>query len=138
MNKRKHSSVFQRFVSRDCEVIINSYNLANPQWTGRLKDSPEWIQLGISIFDSLKDFPFVYEVFPSASYKTLEKKEEKLNGRWVMKNGDQVLMDLSKAEVIRHSLCQLIHHRAQLGVYLRLLDIPIPGVYGPSADEMNP
>jgi hypothetical protein len=138
VNKRKHSSVFQRFVSRDCEVIINSYNLANPQWTGRLKDSPEWIQLGISIFDSLKDFPFVYEVFPSASYKTLEKKEEKLNGRWVMKNGDQVLMDLSKAEVIRHSLSQLIHHRAQLGVYLRLLDIPIPGVYGPSADEMNP
>ena len=54
-----------------------------------------------------------------------------------MRNGDIVLMDLSKAEVIRHSLNQLIHHRAQLGVFLRLLDIPIPGVYGPSADEMG-
>jgi uncharacterized damage-inducible protein DinB len=33
------------------------------------------------------------------------------------------------------SYCQTVHHRAQLGVYLRLLDIPIPGSYGPSADE---
>jgi uncharacterized damage-inducible protein DinB len=32
----------------------------------------------------------------------------------------------------------MIHHRAQLGVYLRLLGIPIPGFYGPSADEMPP
>jgi uncharacterized damage-inducible protein DinB len=78
------------------------------------------------------------ESLTKAKSQLIEDNEEKLNGRWVMKNGDQVLMDLSKAEVIRHSLCQLIHHRAQLGVYLRLLDIPIPGVYGPSADEMNP
>jgi uncharacterized damage-inducible protein DinB len=35
------------------------------------------------------------------------------------------------------SLSQIIHHRAQLGVYLRLLNIPIPGSYGPSADEVN-
>jgi hypothetical protein len=35
------------------------------------------------------------------------------------------------------SLSQIIHHRAQLGVYLRLLDIPIPDSYGPSADELN-
>lgn len=67
----------------------------------------------------------------------VESNEKKLDGRWVMRNGDQILMDLSKTEVIRHSLSQLIHHRAQLGVFLRLLDIPIPGVYGPSADEMS-
>lgn len=67
----------------------------------------------------------------------VDKNESKLAGRWVMRNGDEVYMDLSKAEVIRHSLSQLIHHRAQLGVFLRLLNIPIPGVYGPSADEMG-
>jgi len=38
---------------------------------------------------------------------------------------------------VRHALSQTIHHRAQLGVYLRLLDIPIPGTYGPSADEQK-
>jgi uncharacterized damage-inducible protein DinB len=32
---------------------------------------------------------------------------------------------------------QIVHHRAQLGVYLRLLDIPIPGSYGPSADDKS-
>lgn len=67
----------------------------------------------------------------------VDANESKLNNRWVMRNGDDVYMDLSKAEAIRHSLSQLIHHRAQLGVFLRLLNIPIPGVYGPSADEMG-
>ena len=64
-------------------------------------------------------------------------KEEDLNGRWVLKNGDQVLADYSKYETIRHSLSQTSHHRAQLGVYLRLLNIPIPGSYGPSADSQS-
>ncbi|HCY74382.1 MAG TPA: damage-inducible protein DinB [Ignavibacteriales bacterium] len=67
----------------------------------------------------------------------VDANESKLNNRWIMKSGDDVFMDLSKAEAIRHSLSQHIHHRAQLGVFLRLLNIPIPGVYGPSADEMG-
>lgn len=72
----------------------------------------------------------------SAKSQLIEDNEVKLNERWVLRNGEQIWMDLTKAEVIRHSLSQLIHHRAQLGVFLRLLDIPIPGPYGPSADEM--
>lgn len=59
-----------------------------------------------------------------------------LDDEWVMRNGEQVLMKLNKYGVIRHSFGQMIHHRAQLGVYLRTLDIPLPGVYGPTADEM--
>jgi len=59
-----------------------------------------------------------------------------LNGTWTMRAGDKVIDVLSKYETIRHSIAQTIHHRAQLGVYLRLLDIKIPGSYGPSADEM--
>jgi len=54
---------------------------------------------------------------------------------WTLRNGDQILSRRTKYEVIRMSYCQIVHHRAQLGVYLRLLDIPIPGSYGPSADE---
>lgn len=57
---------------RECEVIIKSFKIANPQWTRTFEESPEWMKLGFSLFDSLKDFPFVYEVFPSASYKMLE------------------------------------------------------------------
>lgn len=70
-----------------------------------------------------------------AKSELIPENESKLENRWVMRNGDQIWIDLSKAEVIRHALSQLIHHRAQLGVFLRLLDIPIPGSYGPSADE---
>lgn len=56
---------------------------------------------------------------------------------WTLRNGDQIYNVFTKYEIIRHTFSQIIHHRAQLGVYLRLLNIPIPGSYGPSADEMN-
>ncbi|RAJ76693.1 DinB family protein [Chitinophaga dinghuensis] len=62
-------------------------------------------------------------------------QESQLSERWVLRNGDVILSDSNKLEVIRMAYCQIVHHRAQLGVYLRLLDIPIPGSYGPSADE---
>jgi uncharacterized damage-inducible protein DinB len=62
--------------------------------------------------------------------------EDQLWPSWTLRHGDKVLNTSSKYEVIRMSYSQIIHHRAQLGVYLRLLDIPIPGSYGPSADEM--
>lgn len=67
----------------------------------------------------------------------LSGREEQLEEPWTLRNGNEVYSTTSKAEVIRMALSQIIHHRAQLGVYLRLLDIPIPGSYGPSADEMN-
>lgn len=56
---------------------------------------------------------------------------------WTLRSGANIYSAESKGEVIRMSLNQTTHHRAQLGVYLRLLDIAIPGSYGPSADEME-
>ena len=63
--------------------------------------------------------------------------EEVLEQLWTMRNGEKVYMAISKYELIRHAFGQTSHHRAQLGVYLRLLDLQIPGAYGPSADEMH-
>lgn len=55
---------------------------------------------------------------------------------WAMLMGGQQIFSMPKAAVIRTwVLSHLIHHRAQLGVYLRLLDVPVPGLYGPSADD---
>jgi uncharacterized damage-inducible protein DinB len=62
-------------------------------------------------------------------------KDEQLQETWTMRNGEQVYDTSPKDEVLRGVFCQVVHHRAQLGVYLRLLNIPIPGSYGPSADE---
>ncbi|HWJ91987.1 MAG TPA: hypothetical protein VNR87_12790, partial [Flavisolibacter sp.] len=64
-------------------------------------------------------------------------KEEDLQNIWTLRNGGQVYSRSTKGEVIRMSYCQIVHHRAQMGVYLRLLDVPIPGSYGPSADDMS-
>jgi uncharacterized damage-inducible protein DinB len=64
-------------------------------------------------------------------------KEEQLSETWILRNGDQILSKSSKAEVLRMAMNQITHHRAQLGVYLRLLDVPIPASYGPSADDMG-
>jgi uncharacterized damage-inducible protein DinB len=61
----------------------------------------------------------------------------KWSNNWKFVAGGQAWIDESKYEVFRNwVLDHMIHHRAQLGVYLRLLGKPIPGAYGPSADEM--
>lgn len=72
------------------------------------------------------------------SVKALENvKIETLDEMWALRSGDKIFSDDTKYEVIRMSIAQQIHHRAQLGVYLRLLNIPIPGSYGPSADDQT-
>ena len=64
-------------------------------------------------------------------------KENSLDDLWTLRNGAEVYSTEPKRDVIRMTLNQIVHHRAQLGVFLRLLDVPIPGTYGPSADDMS-
>ena len=65
-------------------------------------------------------------------------KAEDFEKDWSMRYGDDILFTLTKKEVVRKfCLNHLVHHRAQLGVYLRILDIPVPASYGPSADDEN-
>ncbi|MGE0439992.1 MAG: DinB family protein [Gemmatimonadales bacterium] len=62
--------------------------------------------------------------------------DEEFMKSWTLRNGDQVFFTMPKIAVIRSFVFNhLIHHRAQLGVYLRLRDVKVPGMYGPSADE---
>ncbi|MCA0397606.1 MAG: DinB family protein [Bacteroidetes bacterium] len=82
----------------------------------------------VSFFD--KNLEKSIKALTAASAEDLEKT-------WTMRSGDDVYMKDPKRVVIRHALNQNTHHRAQLGVYLRLLNIAIPGSYGPSADEME-
>ena len=64
-------------------------------------------------------------------------KESDLLGPWVLRTGEKIHARMTKYEVIRLALQQTTHHRAQLGVYFRLLDIFVPGSYGPSADDTD-
>ena len=64
--------------------------------------------------------------------------DEEFKNNWSMTHRGDILFTLPKKQVARlFCMNHLIHHRSQLGVYLRLLDIPVPATYGPSADDEN-
>lgn len=69
--------------------------------------------------------------------ETLKKtSDEEMMQNWSLKNGETVYFTMPKVQVIRSfSMNHIINHRGQLSVYLRLNDIPVPSLYGPSADE---
>ncbi len=62
--------------------------------------------------------------------------DEVLDSAWTMRAGEQIYFTRPKNEILREFVfSHIVHHRAQLGMYLRLLGIPVPGMYGPTADE---
>jgi uncharacterized damage-inducible protein DinB len=66
----------------------------------------------------------------------LEKTDAELTGRWTLKRGEQEILSIPRVAAFRSwVLSHAIHHRGQLSVYLRLNDIPLPPIYGPTADE---
>jgi uncharacterized damage-inducible protein DinB len=73
----------------------------------------------------------------AAARSVLERAtDEKLMQPWSLLKAGQTLFTMPKIAIVRSFVMNhTIHHRAQLGVYLRLNDVPVPGMYGPSADE---
>jgi uncharacterized damage-inducible protein DinB len=66
----------------------------------------------------------------------LDKTDAELAAQWKLKRGDQELFSLPRAAAFRtFVLYHVVHHRGQLSVYLRLNDVPVPAIYGPTADE---
>lgn len=81
----------------------------------------------------LKKFDDAVAAFHEALRKVTP---ELLDKPWTMRAGPKVLASAPRRILLRDMfLNHIIHHRAQLGVYYRLLDVPVPGTYGPSADE---
>lgn len=64
-------------------------------------------------------------------------KDEELGTMWALKAGSHTILSMPRGQCVR-GLCfnHVVHHRGQLTVYLRLVGVPVPGMYGPSADEM--
>lgn len=76
-----------------------------------------------------KNVKMALEAINDADEAELEKDFE-------LRYGDQVIMGMAKGGFLRKmGMNHVYHHRGQLSVYLRLLDVPVPGLYGPSADE---
>ena len=86
---------------------------------------------------STQDLLDVHEKAVNKSVEAIHSMQEAdLMKPWTLRKGEQVIFQLPKVAVLR-GMCynHLYHHRGQLSVFLRLLDIKIPGMYGPSADE---
>jgi uncharacterized damage-inducible protein DinB len=120
------------------------------QLAGHIAELPSWIAMAFTteeldfaiieyappVWNSTDELLAILEKSIIEANEQLNKaKEDDLAPEWTLKHGDNILSKLTKGGLIRLALSQTIHHRAQLGVYLRLLDIPIPGSYGPSADD---
>jgi|SRR5580765_1479085 uncharacterized damage-inducible protein DinB len=77
--------------------------------------------------------------FDAATVRTrtaLDKTDAELAAPWKLKRGDQELFSLPRSAAFRmFVLYHIVHHRGQLSVYLRLNDVPVPAIYGPTADE---
>ena len=72
----------------------------------------------------------------SARAALVGKGDGEMTVPWALKRGNSVIFSMPRTAVWRSFvMSHLIHHRAQLGVYLRMHDVPLPSVYGPSADE---
>ena len=79
---------------------------------------------------------FFDEKIATARRTIAETSDETFMTNWTMRNGDTVYFTIPKVATMRSFvLNHIIHHRGQLSVYLRLNDIPVPSIYGPSADE---
>jgi uncharacterized damage-inducible protein DinB len=76
------------------------------------------------------------ELVTSAREAIERAEDDALQQPWTLRKGEVTVLTLPRVAVLRALfLNHLIHHRGQLSVYLRLLDVPLPRIYGPSADE---
>jgi len=127
-------------------------SMSMQQLTVHIAELPSWVTMALNTTEldfakvpykptpvsSTKDLLDIFEKSVTSGRSSLSQaKEADLLPSWTLREGEKIYSVMNKYEVIRHSLNQTTHHRAQLGVYLRLLNVPIPGSYGPSADEMK-
>jgi len=111
-----------------------------PSWVGSILEQDKFeMEADFKPYEA-ESIEGALEYFDDSAKEALEKMEgrsnENLLETWTFKMGGEVALAMPRVAVLRaFILSHLIHHRGQLTVYLRLNDIPVPAIYGPSADE---
>lgn len=86
--------------------------------------------------ENLAEIMSTYDSKLATAVEALSKAtDEQLNANWSLRRGDAIIYEMPRKEVLHREQQHTVHHRGQLSVYLRLLDVPVPGLFGPSADE---
>lgn len=115
-----------------CAHLVELYGYLSAAMDSDTLDFATFQQPQLTTIDDMLDkLPEI----ASTAEQALRKDNEVYQQTWTMKQGDKILGQMPRYTAIRSNLNQFPHHRAQLGVYLRLLDIAVPTTYGPSADE---
>lgn len=112
-----------------------------PIWINRTinEDEFDFAKANLS-FESKESTEAILQVFDERladAIKILETASDaNLNASWTLRRGDHIYFSLPRKVNLRNlAFNHTYHHRGQLSVYLRLLDVSVPGMYGPSADE---
>jgi uncharacterized damage-inducible protein DinB len=123
----------------------NANHLADlPGWSVSILTEPGYDfapvggkQYQMPALKSTKEIVALFDRNVASARKAIESlKDESLGDPWTLRGGDRVIFTMPRVAVIRGFLMNhIIHHRAILSVYLRLNDIPVPALYGPSGDE---
>ncbi len=145
--------------------MLSAVPFTNPNWkpheksmtiqrlAAHVAELPGWVSMTINV-DVLDFAKWEYKPAVPVSTEELLKlhddnlakaiadlgkaSDETLLSNWTMRNGEVVYFTMPKLAVIRTwALNHIVHHRGQLSVYLRLLNIPVPGMYGPTADDTS-
>lgn len=112
-----------------------------PQWLNFITERAELDTIATPlerhVFANTTALLEFFDTTNAAGLAALEKTtEEQLAETWTFRAGERIITQSSRYNAIRSWMFNhQYHHRGQLSVYLRLLDIPIPGMYGPSADD---
>jgi uncharacterized damage-inducible protein DinB len=152
----KHESTLTKKILERVPVEKKDWKPHEKSMTlGRLATHVAEISHWVSRVVTMEEFDFLVQGFSSHTAASQEElmtifneklnkaiedlqtmNDESFNQIWTVRRGEQVLFAIPKKIAIRSwALNHMIHHRGQLSVYLRLLDVPVPGMYGPSADE---
>lgn len=114
------------------------------EMVGWVKDTVEKSELDFATMDYKPFAPEttaeLVEFFDKQNTDAIESlkntSDESMMQNWKLRNGEQVYFDMPRIQVLRGMVFNhIVHHRGQLSVYLRLNDVPVPALYGPSADE---
>jgi uncharacterized damage-inducible protein DinB len=111
-----------------------------PGWGGSVLDQDELVLTGGYTGTEAASVDEVLAAFDRHADRFVEWLGQQDNARmlakWRMRAGERVVVEAPRAAMIRSAvLSHVVHHRGQLSVYLRLLDVALPPVYGPTADE---
>jgi len=127
-------------------------NMTMKRLAAHVAELPSWVAMAVTTdeldfestpyehqpIESTADLLAYFEKSLEAGHSALLKTDEAtLDEKWTMRSGETIYSVSTKGETIRMAYNQLVHHRAQLGVYFRLLDIPVPQSFGPTADSVE-